>query len=442
MKIVFLIILINQIFAGNNRSENEFVIQEDQGNSQTLTLLNQNVYTNKNNVKKNENRVQQIQNNLQPIANRPIQNALEPLNNSPRPVPVNNNTRQIKVNNQQIRNVTSPVIRNSKNGARGIDGADASGNRRAQNGGRGGDGLSVLGSNSQPKKFDVMVPEQFNNNSNRKNTQNNNRNNNRNINRNINRNNNQNIQRNNGRNRNNNQNNRVSQNQNKAPVQRSNFTSISQQNNSQTSSGPQFNSFGKNQAEDMKYQKLLSKLLNFGMLSMFTDLTDQATKISLLLVLRQDRQIAGKEIFKVIYKVDNPKYATGTIYYGAELAVPFGLTEANINKIDFITFGKSVFLDNVLKLLSIDQNIFQNRGQIDFMNTTKNPQGQNFNGQSKSAMVEFIQTILSVTQTGSKNMKKEDCDDTLDNIAPKKDDSPLIGSGINSSDLDGIGERI
>ena len=420
MKIVFLILLINQIFAGNNRSEQEFVIQEDNGNSKTLTLLNQNVIKNNNGVKINENRVQQIETNLQPLENQVNQNILEPLDNT-RNVTPQNNTRQIRVNNQNLKNITSNVTQNPRNGAGGTDGADSTGNRRAQNGGRGGDGLSVIRNNSQSKKFDVMVPEQFNNN-----TKNN-------SNKNINRN----VQNNNQVKRNDNQ-----IKQNRVSIERQNFTPINQQNNnSQNSSGPIFNSFGKNQADDMKYQKLFSKILNFGMLSMFTDLTDQSTKISLLLVLRQDRQIAGKEIFKVIYKVDNPKYATGTIFYGAELAVPFGMTEPNINKIDFISFGKSVFLENLMKLLSIDQNVFQNRGQIDFMNTTPNAQGLNFNGQSKSAMVEFIQTIISVTQTGSKNQKKEDCE-TDGNTIKKNDDSTLIGSNSGPSDLDGIGERI
>ena len=92
---------------------------------------------------------------------------------------------------------------------------------------------------------------------------------------------------------------------------------------------PRFVSFGVDKGTDMQYQNLLSKILNFGMLSMFTDLTDQATKISLMLVLKQEKQIAGKEIYKVIYKVENPKYVTGCIYYGVEFAVTAGVLDPN-----------------------------------------------------------------------------------------------------------------
>ena len=130
-------------------------------------------------------------------------------------------------------------------------------------------------------------------------------------------------------------------------------------------SGPRFISFGIDKASDLQYQNLLSKILNFGMLSMFTDLTDQGSKISLMLVLKQDRQIAGKEIYKVIFRVDNPKYVTGTIFYGAEFAVNAGVTDPNPNQIDFISFGKSVLFDNLLGLLGIDQDVAENRASLD-----------------------------------------------------------------------------
>ena len=154
--------------------------------------------------------------------------------------------------------------------------------------------------------------------------------------------------------------------------------------------------FGDNQEEELKYQLLLSRILNLGMLSMFTDLTDQETTISLLLVLKQIEQIAGKDLFKVIFKIENPKYATGAIFYGAEFAVE-GSQGTTANEIDFISFGKSVLLRNVLNLLSLDKKFKDNLGRLDFLNQNRDAQGRDFSGQSKAAMVEFIQTILTIT---------------------------------------------
>ena len=157
--------------------------------------------------------------------------------------------------------------------------------------------------------------------------------------------------------------------------------------------------FGNNQQEELKFQSLFSKILNFGMLSMFTDLTDQSSKISLLLVLKQVKQIAGKDLYKVVFKVENPKYATNQIYYGAEFAVNGGATEISANEVNFISFGKSVLLKNVFLLLSIMNKYTRNLVSLDFLNETKNSEGLDFNGQAKSSMVEFIQTILSLTNS-------------------------------------------
>lgn len=197
---------------------------------------------------------------------------------------------------------------------------------------------------------------------------------------------------------------------------------------------PRFVSFGVDKGKDLQYQNLLSKILNFGMLSMFTDLTDQATKISLMMVLRQDKQVAGNDIYKVIFKVENPKYVTGVIYYGAEFAVKSGVVDPNPNQIEFLSFGKSVILSNLLSLLSIDQDVVDNRKSLNHVNDTKNSEGLDFNGQSKSAMVEFIQTILSLTQSELKDKKKsmEDCDEDK-KPSKKPKDEPLIGS---SADFD------
>lgn len=230
--------------------------------------------------------------------------------------------------------------------------------------------------------------------------------------------------------------------------------------------GPRFISFGVNRATDLQYQGLLSKILNFGMLSMFTDLTDQGSKIYLMLVLKQDRQVAGKDVYKVIYRVDNPKYVTGSIYYGAEFAVNAGITDPNPNQIDFISFGKSVMYDNLLGLLSIDHDVGNNRTSLDFINTTQNSEGLDFNGQSKSAMVEFIQTIMSLTQSevrrgnggnggnggsggirriggnggNQRNRRNSGCN--ISGPGPQQslqDDNMLIGASDGESDLDGIG---
>lgn len=205
--------------------------------------------------------------------------------------------------------------------------------------------------------------------------------------------------------------------------------------------GPRFVSFGVNKGTDMQYQNLLSKILNFGMLSMFTDLTDQATKISLMLVLKQEKQIAGKEIYKVIYKVENPKYVTGCIYYGVEFAVTAGVLDPNPNQIDFISFGKSVILSNLLSLLSIHESVIGSRASLDHVNNTKNAQGLDFNSQSKSAMVEFIQTILSLAQSETKVKKeKEPCDEPKKTVK-KEEDNTLIGASSGEFDFafgDGI----
>ena len=230
--------------------------------------------------------------------------------------------------------------------------------------------------------------------------------------------------------------------------------------------GPRFISFGVNRATDLQYQGLLSKILNFGMLSMFTDLTDQGSKIYLMLVLKQDRQVAGKDVYKVIYRVDNPKYVTGSIYYGAEFAINAGITDPNPNQIDFISFGKSVMYDNLLGLLSIDHDVGNNRTSLDFINTTQNSEGLDFNGQSKSAMVEFIQTIMSLTQSevrrgngrnggnggsggirriggnggNQRNRRNSGCN--ISGPGPQQslqDDNMLIGASDGESDLDGIG---
>lgn len=174
--------------------------------------------------------------------------------------------------------------------------------------------------------------------------------------------------------------------------------------------------FGENQEEEIKYQLLLSRILNLGMLSMFTDLTDQETTISLLLVLKQIEQIAGKDLFKVIFKIENPKYATGAIFYGAEFAVEGSQgIMTNANEIDFISFGKSVLLRNVMNLLSLDKKYLQKADRLDFLNKNRDGQGRDFSGQSKAAMVEFIQTILTITGN-AQNSEDTKSQQTQDNV--------------------------
>lgn len=204
--------------------------------------------------------------------------------------------------------------------------------------------------------------------------------------------------------------------------------------------GPRFISFGVDKATDLQYQGLLSKILNYGMLSMFTDLTDQATKISLMLVLKQETQIAGKDIYKVLFRVDNPKYVTGTIYYGCEFAVTAGQMSPGPNEIDFISFGKSVILSNLLSLLSIEQAVVDGRASLAHVNETRNARGLDFNSQSKAAMVEFIQTILTLAQSESSKKPKEDCEEPA-KAAEAVQDSTLIGSSSGEFDF-AFGDKI
>ena len=168
---------------------------------------------------------------------------------------------------------------------------------------------------------------------------------------------------------------------------------------------------------------------------MFTDLTDQATKISLMLVLKQEKQVAGKEIYKVLYKVANPKYVTGAIYYGVEFAVTAGVLDPNPNQIDFISFGKSVILNNLLSLLSIHESVLDTRASLDHVNNTKNSEGLDFNSQSKSAMVEFIQTILTLAQGEKKPKKMEEPCDEPEKTVKKEEDNTLIGSSSGEFDF-------
>lgn len=209
------------------------------------------------------------------------------------------------------------------------------------------------------------------------------------------------------------------------------ITKLQPLNTSQTSTTnvsvqSNFVSFGMNPDEELKFQSLFSKILNYGLLSMFTDLTDQKTNINLLLVLKQIKQIAGKDIYKVVFKVDNPKYATGSIYYGAEFAIPAGFNSAEPNEVDFISFGKSVILNNVLNMLSIDQSFMQSLKDLGFLNDTKNKEGLDFSSQAKAAMVQFIQTILSLTGVKSNNGNQNQ---------GTENNNELIGSSNENDDI-------
>ena len=407
MKIVLFLCLLSPLLAGNNRTDGEFNIQEKSDQPDKFPVLQPISQSNNG-----QNRNQQQAN--QPLRQMPRQQNSTQNSNILKSIEIPKNNTQRNNNNGRMRNVR----RNPRDGARGADGRDSTPTSRATDGKRGQDGRVV--SNLQPitKEFDVMVPEQV-------------------------------AQQGSSQNRGSNGRNNGSSRQVGGGQAREAKRSVRLQPLNNTgapranASGPRFISFGQNQGQDLQYQNLLSKILNFGMLSMFTDLTDQSTKISLMLVLKQDKQIAGKDIFKVIYKVDNPKYVTGTIYYGAEFAVTSGVTNPNPNQIDFISFGKSVILENLLKLLSIDQDVARARASLNHMNDSKNKEGLDFNGQSKSSMVEFIQTILSLTQSelGEGKGAKEDCPDK-DKGMPKKNESTLIGSGLGDLDYLVSGDRI
>lgn len=192
-------------------------------------------------------------------------------------------------------------------------------------------------------------------------------------------------------------------------------------------SAPKFIAFGKDQMNELKFQNLLSKILNYGLLNMFTDLTDQATRISLVTVLKQIQQIAGKDIYKVIFKVMNNKYSSGATYYGVEFAISGGMNNGNGEDIDFISFGKSVILRNVLNMLSLNERDMNSSGDLTLLNTTLDAAGHDFSSQSKTAMIQFINTILNLT--GSRSSPS--------NSVTKEKPSSLImiGSG-NKEDTD------
>jgi hypothetical protein len=410
MKAVLLLFLISPLLAGNNKSDQEFIINEPDDKKENLPILEPITQQNNKPVTISEIKVIKPEQTLKPI-NQNDNGGLQrldnttPNNNVTSSGPKNSRNNSTCVNcqknpqNKPTRQ-SRQMNRNRLNGQRGRDGRDSTPNRPATDGQRGQTGLSVIKTDSK-QEFDVMVPEGAVGNKPRgqvvKPT---------------------------------------------SPVRRTNNTELVKLDDKNIDGGnpaaPRFVSFGVDKGTDLQYQNLLSKILNFGMLSMFTDLTDQATKISLMLVLRQDRQVAGNDIYKVIYKVDNPKYVTGTIFYGAEFAVKAGLVDPNPNQIEFLSFGKSVILSNLLSLLSIDQDVVNNRLSLNHVNDTKNTEGLDFNGQSKSAMVEFIQTILSLTQSELNNKKspmKEDCDEN--HKAPKKEkDEPLIGSSSGAFDFE------
>ena len=458
MKAVFLLCLISPLLAGNNKSDGEFIINEPDDKKENMSILQPISQPNNNPVTIDDIKVIEPDQTLKPI-NDNNTNQLQSLDNTNS----NNNlanrgsgnsrnkstcvnceknkaSRPTRGNRQRVRNrldgkrgrdgLDSTANRNATdgqpgqaglnaqnrpnrgnrqrnrnrfNGNNGNNGFNSSSNQNATNGQPGQDGLSVINTGSN-KQFDVMVPEGAINKTPRR------------------------------------------------PVSkpttrvRRNNTELVKLNDKNIDGGnpaaPRFVSFGVDKGTDLQYQNLLSKILNFGMLSMFTDLTDQATKISLMLVLRQDRQVAGNDIYKVIYKVENPKYVTGAIFYGAEFAVKAGVVDPNPNQIEFLSFGKSVILNNLLSLLSIDQDIVNSRLSLNHVNETKNTEGLDFNGQSKSAMVEFIQTILSLTQSELNNKKghMKDCDEDKKNKAKEKDE-PLIGSSSGSFDFD-FGDKI
>jgi hypothetical protein len=419
MKIIFALCLFAPILAGNNRSEQEFVISEKESepaNFPVLQPISKPATTqiiNRNNSTSNPN------SGLKPISQRSntaLLQSVEISQGSGSLKPLNSN-RQIN--------------RGSRDGARGSNGRNSTPTRNATSGGRGGKGASVTslkpiskgpsrgGSNGSgnagglkpvTSEFTVMVPEQAQ----RKQPQG------------------RNVVMNGTNLRNVNQGRGGSSGQS-ATNQNSSLVSLENNNVGKTSpAGPRFISFGQNQGMDLQYQNLLSKILNFGMLSMFTDLTDQSTKISLMLILKQDKQIAGKDIYKVIFKVENPKYVTGVIYYGAEFAVTAGVMSPNPNQVDFISFGKSVILENLLNLLSIQQDVVDSRKSLTHMNNTKNSEGLDFNQQSKASMVEFIQTILSLTQSEMNGKDGKDCVEKPEVKQPKKA-APLIGNGVGDS---------
>lgn len=387
MKLVLIFIFASQILAGNNTSEHEFVINEEEKTSEEFPVLvpveesPKNVTQNKQKVIKTQSNYEQNNNKetLQRLDNTQLQNLDVAIPSQARetriPAQKSNNQemRSQKSELQSIEQTASEFPVQVNQGRRGLDGQDAQTRVNRSN------------ENRQPKR------------------------------------------RNNGQ---------MAQN-NAETLQTIEKESVSLQPLNEQNvdagqpSGPRFISFGMDKAVDLQYQNLLAKILNFGMLSMFTDLTDQATKIELMLVLKQDRQIAGKEIYKVIFAVNNPKYVTGKIFYGTEFAVTAGVLDPNPNEIDFISFGKSVILGNLLGLLSIKQSMVENRASLAHVNETRNKENLDFNSQSKSAMVEFIQTILALAQSETKQKaQKEECNEPQE-VVKKEEDSTLIGSGVS-----------
>lgn len=444
MKAVIILFLFYPIISINNKSEGEFVIEEKESKNQNFPILQP------------LSQSQRTQQNKQVAVSQNPKPQLKTLQEVPKmeelkPVESIQNIRVQKNTNQQI-------SRNDdqRGGRRGRDGMNSAPGRAAQDGGRGGDGGSVRRGNNRlnsmpgrngrdggrggdggsvrrrvkeqltplTNEVEVMIPEQAKKRQPMGDSS-------------INR---RNVNLNKGG-----QLNRPQQQMKRSPPKLVPLT------NENISAGdpkmPKFISFGMNQGMDLQYQNLLAKILNFGMLSMFTDLTDQGTTISLMLVLKQDKQIAGKDIFKVIFKVDNPKYVTGTIFYGAEFAVNAGLLNPNPNQIDFISFGKSVILENVLKLLGIDRQMAERPASLAHVNSAKNSEGLNFNGQSKSAMVEFIQTILSLTQSelaDSGDKKAVSVDNCESEKGGEKGGEALIGNGVGDSESEFMitGDRI
>lgn len=390
MKLVLVFILASQLLAMNNQSEQEFIINEPEKTPEKFPIL-----TSIDNSPKNNNQ-QQLKIISSGTGTRPANN-LETLDNT------GLEALDVAIPSQ-ARDETAPVTIGARQENRSIRGdvhimkqEQTDYGLKVRRGQTGRDGRDAVDSRSTQRNINVMVPENAN----------------------------QVQRRDTGQTRQTNV--QTTQIVRQETVR---LEPLNQQNvDAGQPKGPRFISFGIDKGSDLQYQNLLAKILNFGMLSMFTDLTDQATTITLMLVMKQDQQIAGKEIYKVIFKVQNPKYVTGEIFYGTEFAVTAGELDPNPNQIDFISFGKSVILDNLLGLLSIKEEQFNSRVSLAHVNETRNAENLDFNSQSKSAMVEFIQTILTLAQGESKKqiMAKEDCEDE-NKPAKKEHDNTLIGS--------------
>lgn len=175
------------------------------------------------------------------------------------------------------------------------------------------------------------------------------------------------------------------------------ITSEEQENNNGT--GFELIPIGMNNQEKIKFQNLFSQILGLGVFNIFDSLINESSKIDLMLVHKTPLNNIGKDLYKIIYTVQNQHYMTGKLYYGVEIAVPIGFFSVKANEVDLISFGKSVFLDNIYQLLKIDKS--QISGQINNLknlNKTRNNKGNDFSQQSKLKIIQTLKNISTLNK--------------------------------------------